>query len=405
MKSPDTKKLYFKGEKSEITFPLGRNIGAGCSDTYECDIYVDRDYYPPNGSEVVTLECILDGYLDGDKISGVYSSFQVRITNESYKWGKQSLKELLAELKALVKPYESYYRSNVGRLYGGTGLFEDITAVEMSYSIGAMASSLELSETVYDIIYYFSSMKLSPTKEYGKMFMDQLSEDSDKKVKEIIGAMESRLLSNTYFDGFIEWCRVNYGVDAGAYGKYSNHCPTDIIVTAEDGKVVLKIIEDKIVVCDSNILANVFESKKTFYLPTGIDHEINIIATNNGTMDYSVEIITEYGEKRIIQYNNVSLTKNKSYTATAPANISSETDVFNLVSESGNIIKADTEQIAHTFDDQDATCKDCGYDRTEGCSCQCHKTGFFAKIIWKIKIFFQKLFKKNQVCSCGIYHY
>lgn len=39
------------------------------------------------------------------------------------------------------------------------------------------------------------------------------------------------------------------------------------------------------------------------------------------------------------------------------------------------------------------------------CSCKCHKTDFFAKLIWKITIFFQKLFKKNAVCTCGVAHY
>ena len=42
---------------------------------------------------------------------------------------------------------------------------------------------------------------------------------------------------------------------------------------------------------------------------------------------------------------------------------------------------------------------------SDNCSCKCHKTGFFAKLIWKITIFFNRLFKKNQVCSCGVNHY
>ncbi len=57
----------------------------------------------------------------------------------------------------------------------------------------------------------------------------------------------------------------------------------------------------------------------------------------------------------------------------------------------------------HSFGDKDAKCS-CGFDRTEGCSCNCHKggiMGFFFKLI----LFFQKLFKSNQVCKCGIAHY
>ena len=38
------------------------------------------------------------------------------------------------------------------------------------------------------------------------------------------------------------------------------------------------------------------------------------------------------------------------------------------------------------------------------CSCGCHKKGI-AKLFFKIKLFFQKIFKKNRVCKCGVNHY
>lgn len=38
------------------------------------------------------------------------------------------------------------------------------------------------------------------------------------------------------------------------------------------------------------------------------------------------------------------------------------------------------------------------------CSCACHKKGI-AKLFFKIKLFFQKIFKKNRVCKCGVNHY
>lgn len=38
------------------------------------------------------------------------------------------------------------------------------------------------------------------------------------------------------------------------------------------------------------------------------------------------------------------------------------------------------------------------------CDCDCHKTGI-VKFFWDIKIFFQKLFRLNSVCSCGVAHY
>ena len=43
-------------------------------------------------------------------------------------------------------------------------------------------------------------------------------------------------------------------------------------------------------------------------------------------------------------------------------------------------------------------------NNTKDCSCKCHKKGL-AKIFFKIILFFQKIFKKNQICVCGEYHY
>ena len=54
----------------------------------------------------------------------------------------------------------------------------------------------------------------------------------------------------------------------------------------------------------------------------------------------------------------------------------------------------------------DGYCDICGAetDAVENCSCNCHKDGFMG-FIWKIMIFFQKLFKTNHRCACGIAHY
>lgn len=57
----------------------------------------------------------------------------------------------------------------------------------------------------------------------------------------------------------------------------------------------------------------------------------------------------------------------------------------------------------HSFGNNDAECN-CGFDRTENCSCNCHKSGFMG-FIWKIINFFQKLFRINPTCVCGIAHY
>ena len=55
----------------------------------------------------------------------------------------------------------------------------------------------------------------------------------------------------------------------------------------------------------------------------------------------------------------------------------------------------------HSFNG--SACTDCGYNRANDCSCNCHKggiSGFFFKIL----NFFQKLFGTNKICACGAKH-
>ena len=57
---------------------------------------------------------------------------------------------------------------------------------------------------------------------------------------------------------------------------------------------------------------------------------------------------------------------------------------------------------------KDGQCERCDSLMSENgdvCTCMCHKTSFFGKLIYKILNFFWKLFKINPACDCGQTHY
>ena len=62
--------------------------------------------------------------------------------------------------------------------------------------------------------------------------------------------------------------------------------------------------------------------------------------------------------------------------------------------------------FGHKDEDKDGRCDTCGaeYYTHETCPCRCHKTGF-DKFLFKLALFFQMLFDKNQICKCGDIHY
>ena len=66
---------------------------------------------------------------------------------------------------------------------------------------------------------------------------------------------------------------------------------------------------------------------------------------------------------------------------------------------------SETQEIPATGHDfEGSKCTNCDYDKADDCSCNCHKGGI-AEFFFKIILFFQKLFRTNQTCSCGVNHY
>ena len=60
------------------------------------------------------------------------------------------------------------------------------------------------------------------------------------------------------------------------------------------------------------------------------------------------------------------------------------------------------ETTGHSF--SGSACVNCGYDKADSCSCNCHKSDI-SSFIWKILSFFYKLFRTNGTCACGAAHW
>ena len=63
----------------------------------------------------------------------------------------------------------------------------------------------------------------------------------------------------------------------------------------------------------------------------------------------------------------------------------------------------ETYATGHIFNAEDKECQICDFNRTRDCSCNCHKEGL-EKLLFKIILFFQKLFGQNKICECGVKH-
>ena len=85
--------------------------------------------------------------------------------------------------------------------------------------------------------------------------------------------------------------------------------------------------------------------------------------------------------------------------------ICTETGTITYTCSCGDSYTETVPAAGHSFADGQSKCNNCDYDKADSCSCKCHKSGI-AKIIFKIILIFQKIFKKNRICEgCGVYHY
>ena len=96
----------------------------------------------------------------------------------------------------------------------------------------------------------------------------------------------------------------------------------------------------------------------------------------------------------------IAKTKEHSYTASNVVAPSCESKGYTVyVCQCGDSYKDNyTAKTGHNYNGQ--ICTKCG----KNCSCNCHKSGFMG-FIWKITLFFNKLFKTNKTCACGVAHY
>ncbi len=95
-----------------------------------------------------------------------------------------------------------------------------------------------------------------------------------------------------------------------------------------------------------------------------------------------------------------------SYKAVVTAPTCTEKGFTAYTCECGDTYVSDyVDAIGHSDNNTDGVCDVCGYDFREDCDCGCHKSGI-AKFFFNFILFFQKLFKKNQICEgCGAAHY
>lgn len=178
-------------------------------------------------------------------------------------------------------------------------------------------------------------------------YLEKLFEAIEEEAGGLAGYIDDALITIIHsrdFKNYLRWYETTYGYDLGYYTKVEPHCPTDIKVTDFEGNLALTIINNEITVYDELIYADVnAEGEKTFYLPSNVEYNVEITATGDGTMDYSVSSVTPGGAERVITYEDIAISEGEVYTGLVTNEKYSEADSYNLVADNG-------ETVEYTYD-------------------------------------------------------
>ena len=122
------------------------------------------------------------------------------------------------------------------------------------------------------------------------------------------------------------------GFTSGKYRIIKINCPVDIEVYDEEGTIVASLIDD-VPLLDSKLVSSINnDGEKIVYLPAYKEYTIELIATEDGLLNYS---LNEYnpqvsGVNRLINYYDISIEKGKRLTGLVPSYSNDDLESYTL---------------------------------------------------------------------------
>ena len=160
------------------------------------------------------------------------------------------------------------------------------------------------------------------------------------------------------------------GLSTSIARKYSAvFCPVDVYAFNANGEKVLEIVNDEILFCNESITALTFDGKKSVIYPADQNYTIQIAAREDGEMSYYVSEITGDTSVRQVEFYDIPLTENETFSGAIPGAFDVEAEAYALT--------ADTEIINYDYDSNDSACTDAHSvsDWTETTAATCAEPG------------------------------
>lgn len=291
-----------------------------------------------------TYDGTITSTVDGtEKVLSIYFDEMSDILKDAYKY---ALFSILQEYKDVTGISKLSTNSIKDFMYGKIDILQkkglgDVLSVILNIHDGYLAvkpviqattgtkltSALKNSENIYDTIKDLNFSDKGVKKKAVKKSLKAL-EKARKK-------LEIKLFNKIY-DKDEEYKEAGFWDEV--FNRFEMKCPVDFEVYS-DGKLIGYVDssdnrEDYIFYSDG-IYIEVMDDVKSLYVPKDKEIQIKFIATDNGTMNYTIERIEDGDKIGRLNYYNVSLQKGGVYVQTIPADVDLQTEKDNLVLDNG----------------------------------------------------------------------
>ncbi|MGN0177919.1 MAG: InlB B-repeat-containing protein [Monoglobaceae bacterium] len=271
---------------------------------------------------------------------------------------------ILNYITALGERADLLYLMEAAR-YIERGLYTNVKAAAMSLKNNQTQQSAELFDCRWGMLcaiqkYEYSCAVKFASKDSIKTRVLRAYNSNYESTDMKIGTELSAYWENTKCHG-----------NAISFGKIcSVECPTNVTVKDSSGNIVLAIEGNDIKNCKEGITVLVGDEHKYFSLPNSDSFLIEIVGTDEGTMDYTVSELKDINTVREVEYKEIPLANGTLYNGMVSNILYEDASKYNLNSEDGNY-----EYINDSIETDDYSCNNQDWDNDGLSNLQEYKNG------------------------------
>lgn len=157
--------------------------------------------------------------------------------------------------------------------------------------------------------------------------------------------------SDSFLNSFIEEVHMHklylyraycHGLTYNLGGKVITvACPTDVYVYDTNGSLAASVENNTITYCNEEIMIYTADAVKILFVPLDYEYTIKVIATDNGSMSYSVsEYDGNFDNIQSIVYSDIEITEGETFTGSTGESLNEPPETYQLTNQNNEVVNS-----------------------------------------------------------------